>query len=62
MGTNFNPIGSAEAAEILGESRSTVNRRAAAGELPFIAKGSGPRGPYFFDRATIESRATKQAI
>lgn len=46
-------IGTRETARVLGLSRSTVNRRASAGTLPFVEKLPGVLGSYVFDRATI---------
>jgi predicted site-specific integrase-resolvase len=51
---NVDVIGSKEAAELLQLSQSQVNRRAAAGEIPYIRKNDGLRGPYIFDRSAIE--------
>lgn len=47
-------IGTREAARVLGLSRSTVNRRAGAGNLPYVEKLPGRLGNYVFDRAEIE--------
>lgn len=48
-------LGTSEVAEILGISRSTVNRRAALGTLPVAMKLPGPLGVNLFDRADIEA-------
>jgi excisionase family DNA binding protein len=50
-----------EVADLLGISVATVNRRAAAGSLPFVFKAKGPRGPYVFDRAVVEMYARQVA-
>lgn len=50
-------IGTREAARVLGMSRSTVNRRAGTGLLPYVEKLPGRLGSYVFDRHTIEQIA-----
>lgn len=49
---------SEEAALILNVDRSTVNRKAAKGKIPFVRKLDGPRGAYIFRRADIEALLT----
>lgn len=49
-----------EAAELLGKSRSQVNRDAAAGRLPVLRKLKGQRGPRLFDRTAIEQLAEER--
>lgn len=46
---------SAEVARLFRISRSEVQRRASAGELPVLDKAPGIRGAYLFDRTAIES-------
>lgn len=60
MPTPTQPLNSEQVAEILGLNRATVNRRAAAGELPAI-KLPGRTGAYLFDRALIEQLAKGEA-
>ncbi len=43
-----------EVAALLGMDRRTVQRRAAAGELPYFHKLAGGNGRYLFDRAVVE--------
>jgi len=57
---NREVIDSKEAAKILGLSRSQVNRRAAAGVLPYLSKSEGLRTPYIFDRSEIERLAKEK--
>lgn len=54
-------IGAAEAARILGVDVRTVHRRVERGEVPFIAKLDGYRGPYIFDRAAVEALVEERA-
>ncbi len=49
------PIDSSKAAEILGLSRSQVNRMATTGSLPVLYKLPGIRGAYIFELADIEA-------
>lgn len=51
----------AAVAEKLGMSRSQVNRLAAAGDLPVIAKAPGVRGAYLFDKIAIDRLAAERA-
>ncbi|NIL76775.1 hypothetical protein RhoFasB10_02902 [Rhodococcus sp. B10] len=53
-------IGAAEAARLLGVSKATVNRRAAAGQLT-AHKMPGVTGAHLFDRDEIESLAKQKA-
>lgn len=53
-------IGAAEAARLLGVSKATVNRRAAAGQLTAV-KMPGLTGAHLFDRDEIESLANQKA-
>lgn len=48
-------LSTTEVAQILGLSRSTVNRRAMMGTLPVAMKLPGELGPNLFDRAEIEA-------
>lgn len=50
-------IGTREAARVLGLSRSTVNRRAGSGLIPYVEKLPGRLGSYVFDRTEIERLA-----
>jgi hypothetical protein len=50
-------LSTAEAAAILGKSKSTVIYRARLGELPYVHKNPSSRGAYVFDRAVIEAAA-----
>lgn len=59
MPTPTQPLNSEQVAELLGVNRATVNRRAAAGELP-ATKLPGRTGAYLFDRADIEQLANNQ--
>ena len=54
MATKTPPIGSTEAAAVLGVSRSTVNRWADLGKLVPVFKCEGKRGARFFNRSEIE--------
>lgn len=54
MGKN-DLIGSAEAAELLGISGSSFNRKVVAGLIPPIQKLPGSKGAYIFARAEIEA-------
>jgi len=54
------PLNSEQAAEILGLSRATINRQAAAGNIP-ATKLPGRTGAFIFDRETIESLALDRA-
>lgn len=47
-------IDSTVAAQIIGVHRSTVNRWADSGRLPFVMKTHGRTGMRLFDRATVE--------
>lgn len=53
-------IGSKQAADILRQSRATVNRMVAAGDLHPVGS-IGKRGIHVFDRAEIERIAEKDA-
>lgn len=53
-------IGTMEAASILRQTRATVNRRVAAGDLHPVGS-IGKRGIHVFDRAEIERIAEKDA-
>jgi predicted DNA-binding transcriptional regulator AlpA len=57
--TDATIITSAEVARILGRSQSTVNRQAAAGELPTVGEVEGRTGPRLFRRADIERMAAE---
>lgn len=59
--TDATIITSAEVARILGCSQSTVNRQAAAGELPTVGEVEGRTGPRLFNRADIERLAETMA-
>lgn len=50
-------IGTGETARILGVNRATIQRRAAAGAIPYVTKLDG-RGGYLFDPAVIHTLAT----
>lgn len=54
-------IDSREAARLLGVSLPTVNRWAAAGRIPVVARTSGKRGHRLFDRQTVEQVAAAAA-
>lgn len=54
-------ISTAETAAMLGMSVSQINRLAAAGDLPVIAKAPGIRGAYLFDRADVERILAERA-
>ena len=54
-------IATAEAAQILGSSVSQLNRLAASGQIPYVAKAPGIRGAYIFNRLDIEALAPKPA-
>jgi len=54
------PLNSEQAAEILGLSRATINRQAAAGSIP-ATKLPGRTGAFIFDRDVIESLALDRA-
>ena len=54
MGKN-DLIGSAEVAELLGISGSSLNRKVLAGQIPPVKKLPGSKGAYIFDRAEIEA-------
>ena len=54
-------IKSAEAADILGVSRSTFNRRVADGDIIPAVNCPGLTGPRLFDRKVIEQLAAKKA-
>ena len=51
------PIGTREAARILGYTPRTVTRLAGAGKLAYVAKLDGATSAYIFDRATVEAHA-----
>lgn len=53
-------IGSAEAAQLLGMSSTTFNRRVLAGYIPAVQKLPGSKGAWVFDRAQIEAIAAKE--
>jgi len=53
-------IGSTEAAQILGWSRSKVKQDAAAGRLPYEQKLPGKTGGYLFHRSVIETIAAQE--
>ncbi|HCT5225610.1 helix-turn-helix transcriptional regulator [Corynebacterium striatum] len=55
-------IGTAEAAKLLGVSRSTVNRRAGLGTLPVVKKLPGKLGNYLFDREVLEAIAQDEKV
>lgn len=48
-------ITATEVAEILGVDPRTVQRQAAAGQLPSLAKLPGRTGAYLFSRAEIDA-------
>lgn len=52
-------IGSTEAAEIIGWSRSHFNRRVADGTVPVVHEQPGRTGIRLFDRSTIEALAAE---
>lgn len=54
--TDTDVIGAVEAAKVLRISKATVNRRAAAGELP-SRKLPGKTGAYVFERSVVEQIA-----
>lgn len=54
-------IGSAEAAQLLGMSSTTFNRRVLAGYIPAVQKLPGSKGAWVFDRAEIERLAAEEA-
>jgi excisionase family DNA binding protein len=55
--THMDLIDSRETARVLGVSVPTVNRWAAAGDLPVVTRTSGRRGHRLFDRDVIERLA-----
>jgi len=57
---SMSQIGVPDAARILGRSRATVKRQAAAGLIP-STKLPGPLGAYVFERATVEALANSAA-
>jgi hypothetical protein len=54
------PLSSAQVAEILGCDVRTVNRRAGAGDIPYLLKMPGKTGAYVFLAGDIE-RIRKRA-
>lgn len=54
-------IGTAEAAHLLGVSRSTITRWADTGYLPNAARLDGRTGAYMFERADVERLAQERA-
>lgn len=60
--TDATLITSSEVARILGRSQSTVNRQAAAGELPTVGEVEGRTGPRLFDRTVIEALAAELKV
>ena len=58
MLNNDKQIATAEAARILGSSVSQLNRLAASGQIPHVAKAPGIRGAYIFNRSDIEALTT----
>lgn len=59
--SNFDPIGSAVAADILGTDRRTVLRLAERGDLPGSKVGDGKTSSYVFDRSEVEQLAAERA-
>lgn len=51
-------VSTAEAAELLGVSVATVNRKATNGEMEPVAQGRGQTGARFFRRTDVEAMAT----
>lgn len=50
------PVGTTEAAHMLGKSPRTVHRMVEAGELvPILVAPGGFKGAYLFDRADVEA-------
>lgn len=49
-----------EVARRFGTARSTITRKATAGEIPHVLKFPHERGAYMFDRDVIEQLAAKR--
>ena len=54
-------VTTAEAAQMLGVSVATVNRRADKGEIPVAAKAPGKRGARLFRREDVQALAKERA-
>lgn len=59
MGNTEELITTTAAAELLGCSVATVNRKARTGELPPAIEGPGQRGARLYERSTVEALATR---
>ena len=57
-----NLIGAAEAAQLLGISRSTLTRRVNTGRIPIVRQLPGVSGAYLFSRQVIELLAGQEAV
>lgn len=55
-------LSTAEAAEALGRSVTTINRWADTGVLPVTFKAPGIRGPRFFATADVEKLRTESQV
>jgi len=55
MDTSSDLLTSAEASDLLGVTRRTVQRMADAGTLPIAHKNPGRTGAYLFRRADVEA-------
>ncbi len=55
-------ISTTEAAERLGISVATLNRRAANGAVPIVTQGPGPRGVRMYDAEVIAALHTTTYI
>lgn len=60
MSSTTDVIGVTEAAEILGRSVRTVNRKAQRGEIAHVGKLPGKTGAYLFHRADITALAAQR--
>lgn len=49
----YDLIGAATVATLLGVNKSTITRRAALGNLPYLAQLDGPHGAYVFNRPDV---------
>lgn len=59
--SNSDLLGSKEAAEVLGISRTSLNRAVRAGDIPPVAQIPGKTGAYLFDARVIDALAKNPA-
>lgn len=52
--TTVDLIGTADVSDMAGVDIATVTRWVAAGKINPVHKGKGLRGPFLFDRVTVE--------